>query len=114
LLFAQLYARWAYKLARTLGVSLASVAPSVWHDGGGHATSPPRGPESSGAVLSQLDLSRTAQKAVALAQQEKSTWTRADLVKYLGRVLPRSGLEPAAAAVAGFDRLVIECRDIRR
>ena len=35
---------------------------------------------------------------MALAQREKSTWTRADLIKYLGRVLPRSGLEPAAAA----------------
>jgi hypothetical protein len=43
-------------------------------------------------------MSRAAQKAVALAQQEKSTWTRADLIKYLGRVLPRSGLEPSAAA----------------
>jgi len=31
-------------------------------------------------------------------QQEKSTWTRADVVKYLGRVLPRSGMNPAAAA----------------
>ena len=30
--FAQLHAGWADKLARTLGVSLASVAPSVWHD----------------------------------------------------------------------------------
>jgi hypothetical protein len=39
-----------------------------------------------------------AQKAVALAQQEKSTWTRADLVKHLGRVLPRTGIDPAAAA----------------
>jgi ATP-dependent exoDNAse (exonuclease V) alpha subunit len=39
-----------------------------------------------------------AQKAVALAQQEKSTWTRADLIKYLGLVLPRSGMDPAAAA----------------
>ncbi len=29
--FAQLHAGWADKLARTLGVSLASVAPSVWH-----------------------------------------------------------------------------------
>ena len=28
---AQLHAGWADKLARTLGVSLASVAPSVWH-----------------------------------------------------------------------------------
>ena len=35
---------------------------------------------------------------MALAQQEKSTWTRADLIKYLGRVLPRSGLDPSAAA----------------
>jgi AAA domain len=35
---------------------------------------------------------------VALAQQEKSAWTRADVIKYLGRVLPRSGLDPAAAA----------------
>jgi hypothetical protein len=43
-------------------------------------------------------MARVAQKAVALAQQEKSTWTRADVIKYLGRVLPRSGLDPAAAA----------------
>jgi len=41
---------------------------------------------------------RAAQNAVALAQQDKSTWTRADLIKYLGRVLPRSGMDPAAAA----------------
>ena len=43
-------------------------------------------------------MSRAAQKAVALAQQESSTWTRADLIKYLGRVLPRTGMDPAAAA----------------
>jgi conjugative relaxase-like TrwC/TraI family protein len=30
--FAQLHAGWADKLARTLGISLASVAPSVWHE----------------------------------------------------------------------------------
>ena len=30
--FAQLHAGWADKLARTLGVRLASVAPSVWHN----------------------------------------------------------------------------------
>ena len=95
--FAQLHAGWADKLARTLGVSLASVAPSVWHGGtaGTHAGDP-RGPGP--ASISELELSQAAQKAVALAQQEKSAWTRADLVKYLGRVLPRSGMEPAAAA----------------
>jgi len=93
--FAQLYHGWADKLALALGVRLASVAPSVWHDGG--AAARPRGPRGPG--LSQLELVQATQKAVALAQQEKSTWTRADLIKYLGRVLPRSGLDPAAAVV---------------
>ena len=95
--FAQLHANWADKLTRTLGVSLASVAPSVRHDGGAGARS--RGPGNPGpAPVSELELSGAAQKAVALAQQEKSTCTRADLIKYLGRVLPRSGRDPAAAA----------------
>ena len=94
--FAQLHAGWADKLARTLGVPLASVAPSVWHDATGHAAAHTRDPD--GPVLTELELARAAQKAVALAQQEKSTWTRADLIKYLGRVLPRSGMDPAAAA----------------
>ena len=34
---AQAHAGWADKLARTLGVSLASVAPSVWHGAAGRA-----------------------------------------------------------------------------
>jgi conjugative relaxase-like TrwC/TraI family protein len=92
---AQAHADWADKLARTLGVSLASVAPSVWHGATGRAA---HAHGAAGAVLTELELSRAAQKAVALAQQEKSTWTRADVIKYLGRVLPRSGMEPAAAA----------------
>ena len=95
---AQLHADWADKLTRTLGISLASVAPSVWHDGGAGARS--RGPGNPGPTpVSELELSQAAQKAVALAQQEKSAWTRADVIKYLGRVLPRSGRDPAAAAV---------------
>jgi conjugative relaxase-like TrwC/TraI family protein len=89
----QLHAGWTDKLARTLGVSLASVAPSVWHGQSGRA-----GPRTRGAVLTELELSRAVQKAVALAQQEKSAWTRADVIKYLGRVLPRAGMGPAAAA----------------
>jgi conjugative relaxase-like TrwC/TraI family protein len=96
--FTELHHGWADKLARTLGVRLASVAPSVWHDGGG-AAARTRDLGDPGPVLSQLKLSQAAQKAVALAQQEKSTWTRADLIKYLGRVLPRSGRDPAAAIV---------------
>jgi hypothetical protein len=55
-----------------------------------------------GPALTELELSRAAQKAVALAQQEKSAWTRADVIKYLGRVLPRAGRgRPGAAAAAG-------------
>src|ERR1017187_8483874 len=92
----ELHQGWADKLARTLGVPLASVAPSVWHGGG--AAARPRSPNDPGPVPSQLEISQAAQKAVALAQQEKSTWTRADLIKYLGRVLPRSGMDPATAA----------------
>ena len=46
---AQLHAGWADKLARTLGVPLASVAPSVWHADGGRASAPARGPDSSGS-----------------------------------------------------------------
>ena len=96
---AQLHAGWADKLARTLGVNLASVAPSVWHGrGGNHADAQARGSDSASAALSQVEVARAAQKAVALAQQDKSAWTRADVIKYLGRVLPRSGMDPAAAA----------------
>jgi conjugative relaxase-like TrwC/TraI family protein len=96
---AQAHAGWADTLARSLGVSLASVAPSVWHDrGGSHAGARPRGPGDPGLAPSQLELARAAQKALALAQQDESTWTRADLIKYLGRVLPRTGMDPAAAA----------------
>ena len=93
---AQIHAGLAYKLARTLDMSLASVAPSVWH-GGGHAGTHAPGPDAPGP-LPHAEMARAAQKAVALAQQEKSTWTRADVIKYLGRVLPRSGMDPAAAA----------------
>ena len=92
----KLHAGWADKLARTLGVSLASIAPSVWHGATGRAAAHAHG--ANGTIPTELELSRAAQKAVALAQQEKSTWTRADVIKYLGRVLPRSGMDPAAAA----------------
>ena len=92
---AQLHAGWADKLARSLGVSLASVAPSVWHEGGRAAT---RGATSPGPVPTEAELAHAAQKALALAQQDKSAWTRADVIKHLGRVLPRTGMNPAAAA----------------
>src|SRR5262249_20728071 len=95
--FAELQASWADKLAQALGVPLASVAPSVWHATAGGPGTRPGGRDDADARR-ELELTRAAQKAVALAQQEKSSWTRADLVKYLGRLLPRSGLDPGAAA----------------
>src|SRR6185437_432249 len=94
----QAHAGWADRLARTLGVPLASVAPSVWHANADRSEPEPRDAGALHAVPEELVLSRAAQQAVALAQQEKSTWTRADLVKYLGRVLPRTGRDPASAA----------------
>ena len=93
---AQVHAGWADKLARTLGVSLASVAPSVWHAATGRAAAHAHG--AAATVRPERELARAAHKAVALAQQENSTWTRADVIKYLGRVLPRTGRDPAATA----------------
>ena len=92
---------WAAKLASTLGISLASVAPSVWgpSKNGASARGPSGGPSAGG-------MRHAAQKALALARQEMSTFTRADLVKHLGRVLPRTGIQPAEAA-----RLVEELAD---
>jgi hypothetical protein len=56
------------------------------------------GPSGNGADSRDRDggvspdgLDHAAQKALALVRQEKSTFTRADLVKHLGRVLPRTG-----------------------
>jgi len=90
--FDALHAAWARRLSRALGVQLASVAPSAWHqmDAGG-ATRERR-------ELSKAEVRRAGLKAVALAQREKATWTRADVIKCLGRVLPRTGMDPDAAA----------------
>jgi conjugative relaxase-like TrwC/TraI family protein len=83
------HAGWADKLARTLGVPLASVAPSVWH-AGARRTGDVQDPGT--------ELARAARRALARAQEEKPTWTRADLVKHLGRTVPRTGRNPDAAA----------------
>ena len=65
--FTQLHAGWADKLARRLGVSLASVAPSVWHGGDSHAGTHAGDPDSPASVPAELELARAVQKAVALA-----------------------------------------------
>src|SRR5262249_52738632 len=50
---AQAHAGWADKLTHTLGVPLASIAPSVWHEAGRAAT---RGAPSPGPALTEADL----------------------------------------------------------
>jgi hypothetical protein len=75
---AQVHAGWADKLARTQGVKVASVAPSVWHAATGNAAA--RDTEPADVVPQELALSRAAQQALALAQQEKApglarTWS---------------------------------------
>ena len=111
--FEELHKGWADKLARTVGVSLASVAPSVWHHGTGRAAAQPRG--AGGPALTGLELSRAAQKAVALAQQEKSDWTRADVIKYLGRVLPWDDGQCLLRYALGFrQRGCFACMSIER
>ena len=92
---AELHTAWADTLTRTLGVPLASVAPSVWHAGTRNASAHADDGFAEHAVPPGLTEQRAAQKALVLAQQEKSTWTRADLIKYLGRMLPRTGRDPA-------------------
>jgi conjugative relaxase-like TrwC/TraI family protein len=63
--FTQLHASWADKLVRTLGVPLASVAPSVWHNTRDRAAA--HAQRSDSAVPTELELARPTQKAVALA-----------------------------------------------
>jgi len=50
----------------------------VWGQGGSHASTHTQDPDPSGPQLSPVQLTRAAQKAIALAQREKSTWTRAE------------------------------------
>src|SRR6202012_5344367 len=80
---AQAHAGWAGKLTQALGVPLASVAPSVWHLGHNRAGSCERNAGAREPAPSELDLARAAQKAICLAQQDRSAWTRADVIKYL-------------------------------
>jgi TrwC relaxase/AAA domain len=80
-----LCAKWDAKL----GGDLASIAPRVsdLRAPGSGADAAPREPELS-ASPSREELTRAVQKALALVQEKHSTWTRSDLLKQLGLVLP--------------------------
>jgi hypothetical protein len=67
------------------------------------------GARSGAASLRSVERTRAVQGALALVQSAHSTWTRADLIKQLGRVLPASTRAMAPeAAVALLDRLADE------
>src|ERR1700722_4239673 len=66
---AQAHAGWADRLARAPGVPRASVAPSVWHADAHRADAPSAAQV---AVSDGIELARVAQRALGLAQQEKS------------------------------------------
>src|SRR5262249_7621492 len=91
---AEAHEDWSERLKRALGVRLASIAPSVW----GERTAGARETRRGATDLSPLQGTRAGQTALALAQQDKSAFTRADVVKNLGRVLPRTGTAPNTAA----------------
>ena len=96
----ELHAGWADRLAARLGVSLASVAPSVWGERqpACEASGVPGSAAGQRLEPSRIEVRRAALTAVARAQQEKSAFTRADVIKHLGRVLPRTGRHPDTAA----------------
>jgi conjugative relaxase-like TrwC/TraI family protein len=90
--FNELHANWAGRLARKFGETLAGIAPGVWGLGGSGvaAAEPDPGPSPDAQH-------RAAQMGLAAVQQAKASWTRADLIKHIGQVLPRTGMDAAAS-----------------
>jgi conjugative relaxase-like TrwC/TraI family protein len=54
------------------------------------------------AAPGRAELTRATQQALALVQSAQSTWTRADLIRQLGLVLPRSTRDMAPDAAVGL------------
>lgn len=84
-------AGWAEKAAREAGVDLGAFARDLGH--GGDASRDPRDP----SPQPDLDaMTLVVSKATAACAREKSSWTRADLLTHVGRMMPRTGADPAA------------------
>ncbi len=90
--FDALHADWSARLARKFGQTLASLAPDTWGLGGSGVAQPEPDPGPS-----PDDQRRAAQMGLASVQQAKSSWTRPDLIKHIGQVLPRTGMDPDRA-----------------
>lgn len=93
--FDQYHAAWDARSKAEFGVSLASIAPRVWGLGPGDANPT----QDSHAGPTALEVTQAAQLALDVTQAQRSAWTKADLIKNLGMVLPASArsLPPAEA-----------------
>ena len=99
--WAQTRAEWVAKLtAQAAGGDLASVAREVMPGWAQRGAGAGRGGQAQREAQAQrdADTERIAIMAVAAAQQEKASWTRADLIAHLGRLMPRCAGDPAAEA----------------
>ncbi len=79
-----LHETWADKVRREVGAELRNIAPGTWGQASGPGTHAPGG--SPGPAPEAL--TRAAQKALVSVQAHKSAWTRYDLLKHLGWMLP--------------------------
>ena len=98
--WAQTRAEWVAKLAAAAGGDLGSVARNVMPGWAQRGAGAGRGARAQREAQAQrdADTERVAIMAVAAAQQEKASWTRADLITHLGRLMPRGAGDPAAEA----------------
>ncbi len=94
-------ATWAQKMRGAGLGELAAIAPGA--SGLGPGKEPERAPA---AGPTREELERAGRQALDLVQQDRPTWTRADLIRCLGLVMPASAQQlPPEAAVALLDDL---------
>jgi hypothetical protein len=87
---------WAERSVARAGERLETVAPRAWGYG------EPR--ESSAPAPDDAERARVARMALEQVQSERPTWRRADLMAAVGRLMPRTGLDPDQA-VAELDQV---------
>ena len=84
---------WQAQAAQKAGVDLVSLYGRVTRLGRNGGA-----PRDAGTQLTRDEIRRAAQKALEKCSRENSTWTGADLIANLGRVMPRCPAEPVGQA----------------
>lgn len=106
-----LRAGWATQLRENHGIELRGIACTVssLREDGTRATEGAHADRAKPREMSRTAQTRAIQAALSAAQDEKSAWTRADLIKHLGRVMPPSARRMDAAETGPLlDRLADE------